>query len=135
MMDFRRDAETIGAVLAEAAPVFYATFDETRAQGITESEAFYVAMTDVAIEYPNDSPEYAEVTETFTISAFVRSVAEDAEVRCLILAATAVNSINEISIGPNNGPVLVDTIKREALETQSTCLYTLTVTAKFTEVL
>ena len=134
-MNFRTDSETVGTALEAIAPVFYSTFSESRAIGVTESEAFYLAMTDCSFEYENDSTLFPNIEETFSIWAYVRNAEIDAEIRCLELATLANAAIARIGLGPSQAPVNVKNVSREDLETQSTCLYKITATSKYMEVI
>ena len=132
-MNFREDAEIVGNALATIAPVFYGTFEEVKNEGVTEAEAFYIAISNVDLAYDNDGVQDADAKCTYSISAFVRSVQVDSEIRCLGLVSLAVSTLAATRI--RSCPVLVESVARTEMETQSSCLYTMTAVTETTEVL
>ena len=130
-MNFRTDSETVGAALEAIAPVFYGTFDEVQNEGVTEAEAFYIAVSDVSIEYNNDTVTTVDVSEKFSIGVYVRTVQQDAEIRALELVSLALSALVRVEIGTS--PVLVTSATRAQLETQWTCLYNIEAETQRTE--
>ena len=132
-MNFTDDLTAIGNAIAIHAPVKYRTFEDEQSKGVTNAESLYIALTDVALEYENDSAFYPDVTCTYTIDVYVKGLITDAETRCLEIAGLCVGTLIATRIGPS--PVRVTSVKRSEKETQSTCRYTMTAEIKFTEVI